>query len=248
MVVDRRAVRVRNLPDGFRGLKVALLTDFHRSRIVPAALIERAVTAAMLEKPDVIVLGGDFVTDGDTRFSETVADTLGQLDAPAGVFAVMGNHDENVVLPHALARRRIRLLVNESARLRRGGDALDLIGVPFDVDDDARLPHLIDKKVPSVLLAHDGCWLDDATDLGVGLVLSGHTHGGQIVLFTELPYQGCDCPILSGELRQGGTALFVSRGIGMVRVPVRINCPSEVNILTLEPELTDDAPYEPFGP
>jgi predicted MPP superfamily phosphohydrolase len=86
-----------------------------------------------------------------------------------------------------------------------------------------------------VLLAHDPRRLAEAAAMNIPLVLSGHTHGGQVVLPIAGPVAAQKFPVVAGIGRRGGTTMFVSRGVGTVYVPVRINCPPEVAILTLQP-------------
>lgn len=229
-------VPVPGLPVALGGLRVALITDLHRSATVSHAFIRRAVDLAMASAPDLVVLGGDYVTWGDRAFVEPAAEALAGLTAPLGVFAVLGNHDDDRDMPAALARQGVVVLRDARTELTTRGERLDLIGIRFWTRREADIATLLRGAGPAhVLLAHDPRRFEEATALGIPLVLSGHTHGGQVVL----PLIGAPAarkfPVLSGLARRGSTTMFVSRGIGTVYVPVRVACPPEVALLTLRP-------------
>jgi uncharacterized protein len=231
--ITRATLPVHELPGAFAGFKIALLTDLHRSGLVPADLIAEAAAVTMREQPDLIVLCGDYITHFDTRFAGPVADALSALSAPAGVVAVMGNHDDERVMPAALARRGIRVLREDRLRLTKGGDSVDFIGIGYWTQRASKIQPLIDRAALPVLVAHDPRRLTEAHALGIPLVLSGHTHGGQVVVPPFGPLNRFRFPIVAGSLRRDDTLLFVSRGIGTIYLPIRINCPPEVAILTL---------------
>jgi predicted MPP superfamily phosphohydrolase len=232
--ITEETIRVKGLSPAWNGRRIALLTDIHHSALVPATDVVRAVNLANAQKPDLIVLGGDYVTNADRDFMEPVAELLAPLRAPQGVFAILGNHDDDRDMPAALARHGIQVLRDRSARVSIRREALTLTGIRFWTRDSARIADAIEKtRDPVILLAHDPRRLADAAALGVTAVLSGHTHGGQVVL----PWLGAPAarkfPVREGLARMGETTLFVSRGVGTVYLPVRINCPPEVAIITL---------------
>ncbi len=233
MSVTRATLPVEGLPPAFAGFKIAFLTDVHRSGLVPAVLIAEAVALAMREQPDLVILGGDYVTNFDARFAGPVAEVLGTLSAPAGVIAVLGNHDDERVVPAALTHRRIHVLREDRMRVTRAGASLDFLGIGYWTKGVSKIAPLIDRSVMPVLLAHDPRRITEAETLEIPLVLSGHTHGGQIVLPPFGPLNRFRFPIVEGTLKRGKTLLFVSRGIGTIYLPLRINCPPEVAILTL---------------
>jgi predicted MPP superfamily phosphohydrolase len=225
---------VTGLPEALDGLRIGLLTDIHHSEMVSAADVRAAVDLAGQTRPDLIVLGGDYVTWGNRRFVGPCAELLGALRAPHGVFAVLGNHDDDRDMPAALAAQHITMLKDARTSLRIRGEVLDLVGIRFwtrRAGDIARLT--ANARGAVLLLAHDPQRLNQASGLGVPAVLSGHTHGGQIVLPGIGPIAGRRFPVVSGLGRRRQTSIFVSRGIGTVYVPVRINCPPEVAVITL---------------
>ncbi len=233
--VTHATLPVSGLPDALDGLRLGLLTDLHRSRDVSHDFAAAAVRLLLDERPDLIVLGGDYVTWGDRRFVEPAAEALAPLTAPFGVFAILGNHDDDHDMPVALAKRGIEVLRDARTRVAVRGEALQLAGIRFwtrRVDDLARV--LGADATTTVLLAHDPRRLKEAAELDVPLVLSGHTHGGQIVIPGLGVPGGRKFPVLAGSARRDNTTLFVSRGVGTVYLPVRFNCPPEVAVLTLK--------------
>jgi hypothetical protein len=232
--VTAATLAVRDLPEAWEGIRIALLTDIHHSELVPAEDVVRAVSLANEQRPDLIVLGGDYVTAPDHSYVEPVAELLAPLHAPLGVFAILGNHDDDRDMPTALTRRGIEVLREERTRLAIRNQGVELAGISYWTRDTAKLTRLVrDARDPVLLLAHDPRRLIRASALGVALVLSGHTHGGQIVLPGIGAIAARKFPVTAGTGRMGGTTIFVSRGIGTVYVPIRINCPPEVAVLTL---------------
>jgi predicted MPP superfamily phosphohydrolase len=232
--VTEAAMPVSGLPPALDGLRIGLLTDVHHSRIVPADDVTQAVELALSTKPDLIVLGGDYVTFGDRRFVGPVADLLSPLRAPHGVFAILGNHDDDREMPAALARKDITVLKDRRTRVLIRGEALELAGIRFWTRRPADIARVLKgARDTVVLLAHDPRRLDEAEALDIPVVLSGHTHGGQVVLPGVGALARARFPFLSGLGRRGNSSVFVSRGVGTVYVPVRINCPPEVALLTL---------------
>jgi uncharacterized protein len=232
--VTRATLGVPRLSSGLDGLRIGLLTDLHRSETVPRGDIEQAVELALQERPDLLVLCGDYVTWGGRGFVEDVAESVARLAAPHGVFAVLGNHDDDRDMPKALSRRGIEVLRDARTRLTIGGEPLDLAGIRFWTRREAEIRKVLDGAAANViLLAHDPRRLREAAALKVPLVLAGHTHGGQVVLPGIGAPAARKFPVLSGVGTDGDTTLFVSRGIGTVYVPLRINCPPEIAILTL---------------
>ena len=234
--LTRETVPVHGLPRSLDGLTIGLLTDVHRSRWVSAEDVAESVRLLNAITPDLIVLGGDYVTWGDRRFVGPAAEALSGLTAPHGVFAILGNHDDDHDMPAALSARGVQVLKDARTRIVIRGEALELAGIRFwtrRAEDIASVARGATGTV--ILLAHDPRRLAEAAWLKIPLVLSGHTHGGQVVLPGIGAVVGQKFPILSGLARQDDTTLFVSRGLGTVYVPLRVNCPPEVALLTLRP-------------
>lgn len=233
--VTRADLSVSGLPASLDGLRVALLTDIHHSQLVGEDDVTNAVQLALGERPDMVVLGGDYVTFGDRRYVGPVADLLAPLKAPHGVFAILGNHDDDKDMPAALVRKGFTVLKDQRTRIEVRGEPLELAGIRFWTRRPGEITKVIDGARGTVLLlAHDPRRLDEAASLNIPAVLSGHTHGGQVLLpGVGAVAKAARFPILQGTGRRENTSIFVSRGIGTVYVPVRFNCPPEVALVTL---------------
>jgi uncharacterized protein len=232
--LTREALDVSGLPEALSGLRIGLVTDLHRSDTVSHEMVDRAVRLLMSEAPDLIILGGDYVTWGDRRFVGPAAEALAPLTAPHGVFAILGNHDNDHDMPPALAARGFVVLRDARTRLTIRGETLDLAGIRYWTRKPSEIAYVLRGASPNViLLAHTPMRLIEAAALAVPLVLSGHTHGGQIVLPGIGAVAAREFPVIAGSDRRESTTIFVSRGVGTVYVPVRLNCPPEVALLTL---------------
>jgi predicted MPP superfamily phosphohydrolase len=226
---------VSGLAPALDGLRIGFVTDIHHSAMVPAEDVRAAVDRVSAAHPDLIVLGGDYVTWGDRAYVGPVADMLGSLGAPNGVFAILGNHDDDRNMPAALAAKHIEVLKDARTRLVIRGEALELAGIRFWTRKTSDIARVVGRMGDTViLLAHDPRRLEEAAELDVPAVLSGHTHGGQVVLPGVGAVVHRRFPVLSGLASRENTTMFVSRGVGTVYVPIRINCPPEVAIVTLK--------------
>jgi uncharacterized protein len=234
--LTRETLHVFGLPPALAGLRVGFLTDFHRSETVSHEIVARAVQMVMAEAPEMIVLGGDYVTWGDRRFVHPVADALAPLTAPEGVFAILGNHDDDRDMPAALAAEGVEMLRDARTQITVRGEPLDLVGIRYWTRKPSDIARLLRGASPNtILLAHTPSRLLEAVGLSVPLVLSGHTHGGQIVVPGLGAIAARKFPVIAGSARRDKTTIFVSRGVGTVYLPIRFNCPPEVAILTLTP-------------
>ena len=227
---------VSGLPESLRGFRIGVLTDIHRSQAVPHAMVANAVKMLMREAPDLILLGGDYVSFADRRYAQPAAEALAPLSAPHGVLAVLGNHDDDREVPAALAAKGFTVLRDARTRLTLRGEPVDFAGIRFWTYKATEIAHVLRGALPlTFLLAHTPKRLFEAQQLAVPAVISGHTHGGQIVLPGIGAVAAREFPVVAGLAQRQGTSIFVSRGVGTVYVPVRVNCPPEVAVLTLEP-------------
>ena len=232
--VVRADIAVSGLNHALDGLRIGLLTDVHHSQMVPVEDVVRAASLMMAERPDLIVLGGDYVTWGDRSYVIPCSEALAGLSAPFGVYAVVGNHDDDRDMPAALISHGYEVLRDARTTVRVRGEQLDLVGLRFWTRRERDIARLIRGAGTTViLLAHDPRRLDEAASLRIPLVLSGHTHGGQVVLPGIGALAARKFPVVAGAARRNETAIFVSRGVGTVYVPYRLNCPPDVSVLTL---------------
>ncbi len=234
-------IHIRRLGAGYDGLRIVHLTDIHHSLYTPLEDVERAVKMTNHLRPDVIALTGDYVTFSPT-YIWPVAQVLGQLRARLGIFAVLGNHDFQAdadEMTRALEAHHIRVLRNSHFALESGHDRLWMVGVDdlwWSADDIGAGMRHVPARDPKILLCHNPVGVRMAAEHHIDLVLSGHTHGGQV----RLPVVGglytrskLGKRFIAGWNRLDGTQIYVSRGIGKVLVPLRVGCPPEITCLNL---------------
>jgi predicted MPP superfamily phosphohydrolase len=240
-ITDQR-IWLNYLPEAFRGFRILQLSDIHHSRYFPLDRVARMVELSNRLQPDLVALTGDFITYSRASI-EPIAEMLGELKARAGVVAVLGNHDFRVgaiPIERALQKRGIEVLRNRHMLLRRGGDVLPIAGVDdyhYGANPERALAG-IPKGSPTVLLAHNPRQLETLAEYGVSLVLSGHTHGGQVNLPLLGSIYGRSPERLRYKIgwdRMGDTQIYVSRGIGTIVLPWRLRCPAEMPWLELLP-------------
>jgi predicted MPP superfamily phosphohydrolase len=230
-------------------LKLLHLSDLHASRLVTLDYIGRAISRALTWKPDVICVTGDFITQRFTRATDYIK-LLRQLSDAAPCFATLGNHDggrwsgehggysDITWISDALRESRIQLLHNTATQVRIRDWPLQFVGVGdtwaanLDVETAFRA---VDSKVPTVLLSHNPDEKEKVASRHWELMLSGHTHGGQL----RVPWLGAtpfapvrDKRFVSGLHRWNERWIHVTKGIGNV-YGMRINCPPEISFLTL---------------
>src|ERR1700680_4221535 len=206
---------VNGLPPALSGLRIGLLTDVHRSWWMSHDEVTRAATMLMVARPDLIVLGGDYVTWGDRQYMGPSADALGHLSAPHGVFGILGNHDDDHQMPAALTAKGVEVLKDARTRVTINGESLELVGIRFWTRRGIDIAPLTRGTTgTTILLAHDPRRLTEASALNIPLVLSGHTHGGQVVLPVVGAIAAQKFPVVAGIGRGGKTTMFVSRSGG----------------------------------
>lgn len=240
-VVERLRIPVKHLDPALENFTIAFLSDFHLYPFTKTDVIRQVITLTNGLNPDVILLGGDYVTHQADAIFE-LAPLLAQLDAKLGLFAILGNHDiwTNIeVIKTGLSEAGLPILVNQGLTLTKNGARLNLAGLDDAwsgrPDLSAALANL-PTNAPTILLAHEPDPADLYARAGrVNLHLAGHSHGGQIRLpaigALILPYLGQKYD--RGLYRVDDMWLYTSRGIGNVVEPVRYNCPPEVTAITL---------------
>jgi len=239
--VVERDVRVPGLDARFEGLRIAQLSDLHIGTLTPRSWGLRWSRSANARAPDVAVVTGDMVTSG-TDFHEDVADVIGALRAKEGVFVSMGNHDyfgEGEPLVTLLRARGVAVLRNEGVVIERDGAKLWLAAIDDTWtrrDDVARAMRARPDGATTVLLAHDPNRFDEAAAAGANVVLSGHTHGGQIgvpFFYRVANLASFSYPYNVGFYRRGPSVLYVHPGLGTTGPPMRLGVAPEVTILVL---------------
>lgn len=239
--VDRITIPFENLPDAYEGYRIVQMTDLHCGRFTPGTLIAQWVEQVNALAPNLIVLTGDYITAGND-YLEELAEALSNLSAPDGVIAVLGNHDyfgnvERLVL--ALKKVGIEVLRNQGRLLPPRKSPLFLAGVDDTWTKRANIKLALAERptrVPTILLAHDPSLFPEAAQNQVELMLSGHTHGGQIafpIASRILNLSRFYHRYVAGLYKMGSSTLYVCRGAGTTGPPVRLNVPGEVSEITL---------------
>jgi uncharacterized protein len=239
LAIERQEIFLRRLPKALDGLRVVHLSDFHYGPLTDSRHLERAVNAANNLRPDLIALTGDYISQ-DRIYAAPCAELVGRLRARFGVFAVLGNHDhwtDAALIADLFQAEGIQVLLNEGLRLDLHGPSFWLAGVNDTMvgleDLSLAMAGSTDDEL-KLLLAHNPIILRRAARAGVDLVLSGHTHGGQVTLRPEKSRSGRPRRrMLRGLGRRGNTQIYVTRGLGTVVLPIRYGCPPEVSVLEL---------------
>jgi uncharacterized protein len=246
--VETIQLKLRRLPDVFSGLRVAQISDIHMGGWMNGDRLQLVADWIMAQSPDLLLITGDFLigrgfTEVSRQWIMELTKVLTPLAASVPSFAVLGNHDywtNPDAIREMLFLCRITDLTNTVFTLSREGENLHLCGVDDvragNVRLDQVLAHLNDHSA-AILLAHEPDFADISAATGkFDLQISGHTHGGQVVI----PYLGA--PILphlgrkypSGLYKVGNMFQYTNRGLGANRLSIRWNCPPEVTIFTLK--------------
>jgi predicted MPP superfamily phosphohydrolase len=241
-------IKLRRLPDAFAGMKIVQISDFHFEEYTEPAFLDAIVRKVNAAAPDLVVLTGDFVSSKPLprHFSVGLgyqcAEHLSRITCPLR-YAILGNHDCLVgshAITDALHSHGIPVLANSSVPLERNGQRVWLAGIKDVLEDKpdlgAALLSSSSEREPVILLAHEPDFADDALGRRVDLVLSGHTHGGQILLPLLPPLLLPDMGVkyVHGLFRlSDGMQLYVNRGIGAVTLPFRFRCQPEITVITL---------------
>jgi predicted MPP superfamily phosphohydrolase len=247
-VVIRQEISLARWPEQLDGFTIALLSDFHYDRVFSIHPIHAAIGMVNNLRPDLVALTGDFVSmpwigshEKAAAAAEPCARLLRQLNAPQGLWAVLGNHDYFTDPDHvtaALTAEKIPVLANQSVPIERNGERFWLAGVDDVLGKAARLDRTlrnVPKDEPVVLMVHEPDYADKVARYPVDLQLSGHSHGGQV----RVPLVG---PLYLPELARkyvwglykvGELTLYTNAGLGTVQIPVRFNCAPEITLLSI---------------
>jgi predicted MPP superfamily phosphohydrolase len=248
--IVRRTILIRDLPDSFQGFRLVQISDIHLTEWTEPWFVSRVVAEVNKLAPDLVAITGDFISRGPRsvavayRAMPVCAELLSELQCPQR-FAVLGNHDVTVdagMVVRALADRGIPTLYNRFTAIERGSDRIWLCGVD---DPGVGVPYLssaipVRPAAPVILLAHEPDYADSVVLHPrfplIDLMLSGHSHGGQV----RLPWIGplvlppLGQKYVSGLFRFSQMQLYVNRGIGTVGMPFRYFCPPEITEITLQ--------------
>ncbi|MFL5352877.1 metallophosphoesterase [Archangium sp.] len=244
-VVNEVAVRLPGLPKALDGFTIVQLSDIHVGPLIQRRFMDAMVAQANALKGDLVCITGDLV-DGSVEELGFAADALRNLRSRHGTYFVTGNHEYysgDEEWSEALTRMGVTVLRNRYVRIGEPGASFDLVGVDdwgaqrsgFPASrgyDLAAATAGRDTSRASVLLAHQPAgWREQALKAGMGLQLSGHTHGGQFFPFNLVVSAVWEHP--AGLYREGESSLYVSRGTGFWGPPLRVAAPPEIVKVTL---------------
>lgn len=239
-MVRRVTLRHPLLPPAFDGLRIAQVADVHAGIFMPPERLARVRSLVEGLTPDLVVFTGDQL-DRRQVDADLFVHGFAGVDAPLGVFGILGNHDHLASPRLAIAAMEavgITPLVNQSATLQRNGARILVAGVD-DLDaipgwgPDFAVVERSDAAFRLLLCHQPGGWRA-ARAAGADVTLAGHTHGGQIALPSRgLNLARLSTPYVAGPYQRGEQLLYVSRGIGVGAIPLRFGVPPEVDLVTL---------------
>jgi hypothetical protein len=247
--IVHRTFAIANLPDAFQNFRIVQISDIHLEEYTETWFLEEIVRQTNTLQADLVLITGDFVSRGPLalpvswRAAGACAEILSGLSAPQR-YAILGNHDRSVGASRVIEPLQAHgtpVLVNSFVPIERGSDRIWICGSD-DVEGgqpDLDLSIPADPRAPVLFLCHEPDYVDRILQHPrfplMDLMLSGHSHGGQI----RLPFIG---PLIlpplgkkytEGLYRFGRMQLYVNRGIGTVGLPLRLNCPAEITHITL---------------
>jgi uncharacterized protein len=249
MFVERSTLRVREvdvlipgLPADLNGLRIGQISDIHRGAFLERKTLDRAVAALNETQPNLTVITGDLISRRGDPVDDCL-DSLRVLRADAGVLGCLGNHEIYASSQSYVARNSARIghtyLRNTAKTLRFGSSELNVVGVdyqPMHTDYLEKTAGLVRPGAVNLLLSHNPDVLHAAAEQGFQLVLSGHTHGGQVSV--ELLHEHWNVarfytPYVYGLYQRGGTSIYVNGGLGTIGIPIRLGVAPEVAVIRL---------------
>lgn len=240
--ITRRTIPLPSLPSAFTGFTICHLSDLHLKEF--GQNHKDLLAQIRRHKPNIIAMTGDMV-DGGSKDERSFLSLCDQLPDIAPTYFVTGNHEMSGLHPglaERVEKRGILFMDNRHTSIEHGGKTIYLAGA--GESDHYGISGLEEamRSIPDdgfvILLSHHPEHMADFVSHGANLVLSGHTHGGQVKLpfigGIAVPDQDLFPPYLEGLYREGHTTMYISRGLGLSMYPVRINCPPELPFLTLQ--------------
>lgn len=240
LVMPELDLPLRRPAPGLDGLRIAFVSDVHAGSFMDEADLARIFARIAAAEPDLVLFGGDLI---NTRERELLLfrEPLRLLRPRLGMFAVPGNHDlfwgpDADLWTSFLENHGVTVLRNRGVRIGGGDDAFWLCGVDDLTEgrpDLAAALHGRREDEPTILLSHHPDFFFEAAAVDVDLTLAGHTHGGQIRVGGKAPIHHSKFGYEQGWFVENGCRLYVGRGVGVTLLPIRIDAPPEVPIVTL---------------
>jgi uncharacterized protein len=259
--ITHKEITIENLPPELKGTRITLISDIHSGPYMDEKMMREYADVINDIGSDLILIPGD-LTNSQTEEAYSLSNAFRDVKADKGIYASLGNHDyfsnANYIADVINNESPVKILRNDSEAIEINGKKLLLLGVEDTRDSGASynkividyLDETIDKaklkceeqgiiyeETPKILLYHKPYIFPDIADRNLDLMVSGHTHGGQIVLAKfgslNLSLAATVSEFISGFYREGKFQMYLSRGIGMVGLPIRLNCPPEITVIKL---------------
>lgn len=254
--ITRKDIKIENLPEELKGTTITLISDIHSGQYMNEKEMREYAEVVNSLGSDIICIPGDFV-NFDRLEVHPLTKAFRDLKAKHGVYGSLGNHDffmdADYVAKALVNESPIQLLRNEHKVINIKGKDLYMLGIDDTISSGASMPEVLKyygdmdaflktndpnyTKSPKVLMCHKPYGFDILAQKEPDLVLSGHTHGGQVVLLKagniNISFASTVSKYIDGLYKIGKSNMYVSRGIGSVALPIRINCPPEITVLTL---------------
>ena len=255
--IDYKDIKIDNLPNEFKGFTITLLSDIHAGQYMDEHDMKEYADIVNSLNSDIICIPGDFV-NFDHLDSHHVANAFRDLKAKYGIYGSLGNHDcfqnPGYVADVLNNESPIKMMRNRAEIIKIGGKSIYLIGLDDTTHSGVAMNGVVmewldginnyflehdENYKPStkILLCHKPYEFDEIAKRKIDLTLSGHTHGGQVVPFKmgkiNLSFAAFVSPYIEGLYQKERAQMYVSRGIGTVALPIRVNCPPEITKITL---------------
>lgn len=242
VVVERKTIAINDLPDAFDGFRICQITDVHHGPFTGLGFIKEVVEKVNSLNPGLVVLTGDYV-DHSSKYIVPAVSALCRLKSSNGVLAVLGNHDHWMdanLTQEVFNRYNVPVITNSHKLIEIKDKAICVAGVGDLMEDSQDLKaafYGVPADIPRILLSHNPDYAESMpASERVDLVLAGHTHGGQVRMpfsIAPITMSRYGQKYAGGLVRSASRQVYVSRGIGVVGLPVRFNCPPEITIITL---------------
>ena len=227
------------IPAQFDGKTIVFLSDIHAGPFFSQERIDSLVNQVNALDPDLILLGGDYV-DGDSAYTPSTFDSLSNLKAPLGVYAVLGNKDPQYVTLNTIFQSNITYIGNKGTWITVNGSRIRLGGVG-DYNNGAQIQNATTSVVTPqdfvILITHNPDYFPMVDKSKVDLVFSGHTHGGQVTFFglwAPATHSDYGNMYRTGVITEDNTTLIVSNGLGTTILPVRFFARPQIIVVTLK--------------
>ena len=250
-------IKINNLPLELRGTTITLISDIHSGPYMNLETLQDYCSVINSLKSDIIIIPGD-MTSSDKSEIKPFVKAFRELKAEHGIYATLGNHDylsqPDYISDAITMDTPIKMMRNDALTIEKNGEKLMLLGLEDTkesmVEDREELNGYLDKTIEKaqygydnyqnmtkILLCHKPYYFKDMSKKGMDFILSGHTHGGQVVLAKfgdfNLSLASTVSDYVSGLYKENGSQMYVSRGLGSSSIPLRLNCPPEITKLTL---------------